>query len=69
LVEYPSEGFRQTLMLLLGADVVGTFLWDRFMLALFAPAILRAGFANTSLSVRHTRHGLRRPPRVASFRH
>lgn len=52
LVEYPSEGFQYRLMFVLLANVIGVFVWDRLMLAIFAPHVLRASIAATRPEVR-----------------
>ena len=42
LVAFPDTAFRWTIVGLLLVDVVGTFVVDRFLLAVFAPAIFRS---------------------------
>lgn len=51
LVEYPSEGFQNKLLLILVANVAGVFIWDRLMLALFAPHVLKASLQATRREV------------------
>eukprot|EP00051_Salpingoeca_urceolata_P028599 m.487572 g.487572 ORF g.487572 m.487572 type:complete len:1322 (-) comp25148_c0_seq1:70-4035(-) len=48
LVEYPSDSYRQMFMGMLIVNVVGTLLWDRLVLGLFAPHILKASLAGTT---------------------
>lgn len=52
LVEYPSEGFRRMLMMVLLGNIAGTFVWDRLMHLVFAPTILFAGFSSITREVR-----------------
>jgi hypothetical protein len=47
LVEYPSEGFQYRLMFVLLANLIGVFAWDRLMLMIFAPHVLKASMAAT----------------------
>jgi cation-transporting ATPase 13A1 len=42
LDEFPSDEFRWTVMALVGISLVGTFLWDRIVTAIFAPVIFKA---------------------------
>jgi hypothetical protein len=50
LVPFPSEGFRDFILLLLGADVVLTFALDRLMQFFFCRDILKASIEGTTLS-------------------
>ncbi|KNC52742.1 P-type ATPase superfamily [Thecamonas trahens ATCC 50062] len=42
LVAFPDGAFRSTIVLLLLVDVAGTFVLDRLLLAIFAPAIFKS---------------------------
>lgn len=42
LEAFPNDEFRWKLMSLVGVSILGTFLWDRLCVALFAPKIFRA---------------------------
>jgi cation-transporting ATPase 13A1 len=42
LTEYPSDSYQTTFLQVLAFNMCGTFLWDRLMLALFAPHIFAA---------------------------
>jgi cation-transporting ATPase 13A1 len=42
LEPFPNDEFRWKLMSLVGVSILGTFLWDRLCVALFAPKIFRA---------------------------
>lgn len=44
LESFPSTSFRNMVLLYLACDVVGAFLWDRLMLAIYASRILWASF-------------------------
>jgi cation-transporting ATPase 13A1 len=50
LVPFPSEGFRDFILLLLAADVVLTFALDRLMQFIFCRDILKASVQGTTLS-------------------
>ena len=41
LVEIPDAATKRTLLLVIATTLVGTLVWDRLMLAIFAPRILR----------------------------
>jgi manganese-transporting P-type ATPase len=47
---FPSDKFRNNLLACLGLDIGAALLWDRLMLLIFAPKILRASFAGTTLA-------------------
>lgn len=49
LVPFPNESFRDYILMLLGADVILTFLVDRFLKLIFAPHILFASMKGTSM--------------------
>lgn len=49
LVSFPNESFRDYILMLLGADVILTFLVDRFLKLIFAPHILFASMKGTSM--------------------
>ena len=51
LVEYPTEEYGTTLLYILIFDVVGSFVWDRLMLLLFAPHIFKASMQAITLGV------------------
>jgi len=42
LSPFPNDAFRWGIMALVGLTLVGTFIWDRLCVALFAPEIFRA---------------------------
>ena len=42
LEPFPDDAFRWKVMSLVGASLVGTFVWDRVCTAVFAPEIFRA---------------------------
>jgi len=42
LSAFPNDQFRWGVMSLVGATLVGTFIWDRICIAIFAPEIFRA---------------------------
>eukprot|EP00940_MAST-03C_sp_MAST-3C-sp2_P002306 g2306.t1 len=42
LAAFPTDEFRWKVMFLVGTSLIGTFLWDRLVLALFSPGIFRA---------------------------
>ena len=42
LEPFPDDAFRWKVMSLVGASLVGTFIWDRVCTAVFAPDIFRA---------------------------
>merc|ERR1712190_200229 len=42
LSPFPNDHFRWSIMGLVAATLLGTFLWDRLCVALFAPEIFRA---------------------------
>lgn len=44
LEPFPSVQFRNMVLLYLACDVIGAFLWDRIMLAVYASRILKASF-------------------------
>ncbi len=50
LVSFPSEAFRDYILMLLAADVCFTFVIDRLLKLLFAPQILFASLKGTSLN-------------------
>ena len=41
LEPFPDDAFRWRIMGLVGASILGTFVWDRLCTALFAPEIFR----------------------------
>eukprot|EP00049_Salpingoeca_infusionum_P025583 m.20377 g.20377 ORF g.20377 m.20377 type:complete len:1339 (+) comp8156_c0_seq2:3-4019(+) len=49
LVEYPSDGFGQHFMFVLVFNILGTFLWDRLMLAIFARDVLMASLKSITV--------------------
>lgn len=49
LVPFPNESFRDYILMLLGADVILTFIVDRFLKLIFAPHILFASMKGTSM--------------------
>ena len=42
LEAFPNDDFRWKVMTLVGMSIVGTFVWDRLCVALFAPKIFKA---------------------------
>ena len=50
LVSFPSEAFRDYILMLLAADVCFAFVIDRLLKLLFAPQILFASLKGTSLN-------------------
>ncbi|CAM9266079.1 unnamed protein product [Choristocarpus tenellus] len=48
LEPFPDDSFRNTILAMLGLDIVAAFLWDRIMLLIFAPGILRASMEGTT---------------------
>lgn len=48
LEPFPSAGFRNMVLAYLAVDVVGSFLWDRLMLAIYAYRILQASLESTT---------------------
>merc|ERR1719502_67138 len=42
LEPFPNDDFRWRVMALVGISLLGTFLWDRLCIAVFAPKIFRA---------------------------
>ena len=48
LVPFPSDAFQNKIMLILIVNAIGTFVWDRFMMAMFSPEILRAVMASVT---------------------
>jgi cation-transporting ATPase 13A1 len=48
LEPFPSAGFRNMVLAYLACDVVGSFLWDRLMLGIYAHSILRASLESTT---------------------
>jgi cation-transporting ATPase 13A1 len=49
LVSFPEESFRDFILLLLGADLVATFAWDRIMQFFFCRDILIASVKDITL--------------------
>jgi manganese-transporting P-type ATPase len=47
---FPSDRFRNNLLTCLGLDIGAALIWDRLMLLIFAPKILKASFAGTTLA-------------------
>eukprot|EP00930_Biecheleria_cincta_P038547 TRINITY_DN26478_c0_g1_i1.p1 TRINITY_DN26478_c0_g1~~TRINITY_DN26478_c0_g1_i1.p1 ORF type:complete len:1488 (+),score=365.22 TRINITY_DN26478_c0_g1_i1:27-4466(+) len=47
LSPFPNDHFRWTIMSLVGLTLVGTFIWDRFCVAIFAPEIFKAMIDST----------------------
>jgi len=45
LVPFPNDDFRWRVMLLVFLSLVGTFIWDRFITAIFAPRVFKAMMA------------------------
>lgn len=42
LTEYPSDTYQNTFLRILSFNMVATFVWDRLMLAIFAPHVFAA---------------------------
>lgn len=49
LVSFPDPQMKTIVLTCLVFDVVGSFLWDRIMLGIFAYPVLRASFENTTI--------------------
>merc|ERR1712146_488225 len=45
LVPFPETDFRNRILFVLAADIGCSFFWDRFMMLLFAPKVLKASLA------------------------
>ncbi len=50
LTAYPSDSYQTTFFTVLVFNMVGTLLWDRLMLALFAPQIFAASMRSLSFA-------------------
>jgi cation-transporting ATPase 13A1 len=49
LVPFPDEGFRDLLLMILGVNLISTFMWDRLMQFFFCRDILAASMQGTTL--------------------
>ena len=61
LKAFPDDSFRYQVMTMVLASIVGTFVWDRLMTAIFAPNIFKA------MLVKSARLGLSLTPMVVSL--